>query len=1029
MTHRDRLVVIGNGMAGARLVEETLARGGRDRIEVIMFGDEPCGNYNRILLSSILAGGHQADSIFINPIEWYADNGVTLHAGIRVETIDLSAKRVVGTNGLVQPYDTLVIATGSSPLVPKIAGAFAEDGAFKPGVFAFRTLDDCDRIVAHALKARRAAVIGGGLLGLEAARGLASRGLEVHVVHLMPHLMEAQLDASGGAVLQRQLEQMGLRFHLNTLTTTVTTANPGGDVTGLIFKDGTTLACDMVVISAGIRPNVDLARRAGLEVDRGIVVDDTLACRPADDVFAIGECAQHRGRVYGLVAPVWEQAHVLADRLSGRNPRAVYTGSRTSTKLKVAGVDVAVMGDRDPIEEQDEVVSYAEPSRGVYKKLIVRNDRLVGAILIGDAVVVPSLVRAFAESSVLAPDRTELLFAPGNDRQPIVAERIPDTAQICDCNAVSKAQIIQAVLGGARSLQAVSQATHACTGCGSCRPEVEGIIALACQGLTMPEVLVAPAQVAEPAPRVPETGTVSVTLNKIERFKNEKGGLDIVQEVPRLAQEGWQSIDEGDRERLKWAGVFFRRQTPGHFMMRVRMSNGMTNAAQIRTLAEITREHGVGYADITTRQQMQLRGFGIEHVPRIWDRLEAVGLVSLQTGQDNIRNVVGCPVAGLTAHELLDASPVARAFTSMFLGDKAYTNLPRKFNVTITGCSEHCVHTDTQDLALTAAVKTIDGVDVKGFNVAVGGKMGSGGYRQASSLDVFVPPEKAAALCSHITLIFRDHGSRGARNKTRLAFLIEEWGAAKFRAELQRRVGEPLPKAGAAATSTRAVDHMGIVRQKQAGLSYVGLVVPAGRISVDQLFELARVAEAYGTGDIRLTTSQNVIIVNVPHERIPALIAERLLQELSPDPSGAMRGLVSCTGIDYCHFALIETKELALKTARALEQTLPRGKNLTMNWSGCPAGCGNHAAADIGLLGKNIRVNGELVDAVDIFVGGRSGPDGKAGVKLLEDVPCEELPQVLERVIPYLSNKRTGGAGAPRTEALSGPPASFHASP
>jgi NAD(P)H-nitrite reductase large subunit len=912
-------------------------------------------------------------------------------------------------------------------LVPRVAGLCAETGVFKPGAFVFRTLDDCHHILEYARHARRAAVIGGGLLGLEAARGLLNRGLEVHVIHLMPHLMEAQLDAPGGAVLQRQLEAAGFQVHLETATDAIL-----GDecVTGLIFKDGSTLECDMVVLSAGIRPNVELAVRAGLVVERGIVVGDDLACRPAPDVYAIGECAQHRGRTYGLVAPVWEQAEVLADRLSGRNPHALYRGSRTSTKLKVAGVDVAVMGEKEPAGDDDEVVSYAERSKGVYKKLILRGNRLVGAILIGDAPVVPPLVRAFADASALPDNRAELLFAaPAGDGPPPSPEDVPDTAQICDCNAVSKAQIIQAVLEGARSVHAVSSATRACTGCGSCRPEVERIVALACQGLATPELLAAPERVEEPAPRVPAGGAVVVTLNKIERFKREKDGLDIVSDVPRLAREGWEAIDEGDRERLKWAGVFFRRQTPGRFMMRVRISNGVTNAAQIRTLAEITRRHGVGFADITTRQQIQLRGFEIGDVPDIWNRLERVGLVSLQTGQDNIRNVVGCPVAGLTAHELFDASPVVRQFTAMFLGDKAYTNLPRKFNVAITGCTEHCVHTESQDVALTPAVRTIQGAEVRGFNVMVGGKMGSGGFRPASQLDIFVRQDAAAALCSHVALIFRDHGPRAARNRSRLAFLVEEWGAEKFRAELQRRIGEPLLTAGKDVRAPRVADHVGIVAQRQEGLSYAGLVVPVGRITADQLFEVARLAETYGSGDIRLTTSQNVIIPNVPAAHVPALSAEPLLRELSPNPSGAMRGLVSCTGIDYCHFALIETKELALRTARRLEHALPRGRLLTMNWSGCPAGCGNHAAADIGLLGKNIRVNGELVDAVDVFVGGSSGPNARPGTRILEDVPCDELPQVLERVIPYLSTKRTAAKIDPTPDSPAGASQPLHASP
>ena len=1010
MSTKRRLVIIGNGMAGARLVEEIVARGGGHRCDLTVFGEEPVGNYNRILLSSVLARTHDPKDIFLNPLPWYATNGVKLHAGVRVEAIDTTQKEVTAADGTVERYDSLVIATGSRPMIPPIDGVLGgpvrararkRDANFKRGVFVFRTLADCDRMLAFVDRVRRAAVIGGGLLGLEAARGLLNAGLDVHVVHLMSHLMETQLDAQGGRVLQRQLEQMGLHVHLQKATTAVL-----GDeqVTGLAFDDGSMLECEMLVIAAGVRPNVDLAVGAGLTVKRGILVGDDLACEGAPDVFAIGECAEHRGRVYGLVAPLWEQAQVLADRLSGKNPRALYVGSKASTKLKVAGVDVASMGEKDPAEEDDEVVSYAEPSRGVYKKLVVRDNRLVGAIVIGDGAMVPSLLRVYSESTRVPDDRAELLFR-AMAVAPAQPQAVPDAALICNCNGVTKAQIIEAVLGGARSLGAVCEATRASTGCGSCKPEVQAILELACQGLAAPDALAE--VVADPEEvRAAAAADIVVTQNKIERYKLEKDGLDIVPDVPRLAQEGWQAIDDGDRERLKWAGVFFRRQTPGRFMMRVRISNGVTNAAQIRVLAEITREFGVGYADITTRQQMQLRGFQIEHVPEMWKRLEGVNLVSLQTGMDNIRNVIGCPVAGLTRHEALDASPIVNEFTEAFLRNKAFTNLPRKFNVGITGCTEHCTHAESQDLALTPAVRVVDGRDIKGFNVAVGGKMGSGGYRIASPLDVFVRPDDAVQLCSHVTFIFRDHGSRATRTKARLAFLIDAWGVAKFRAELERRMGRPLPPAGKDLRGTRTADHLGIVKQKQPGLNYVGLAIPVGRITDAQLFDLARLADAYGSGDLRLTTSQNVIIPNVPDGKLFGLVSESLLRDFQPDPPGVVRGLVSCTGIDYCHFALVETKDLAIKTARHLERKLPANKHLTMHWSGCPAGCGNHAAADIGLLGKNVRINGEVVEAVDVFVGGKSGPNARPGTKILEDVPCTELPEVLERVIPYLSGKR-----------------------
>jgi ferredoxin-nitrite reductase len=484
-------------------------------------------------------------------------------------------------------------------------------------------------------------------------------------------------------------------------------------------------------------------------------------------------------------------------------------------------------------------------------------------------------------------------------------------------------------------------------------------------------------------------------MNKIEAYKKEKNGLDVLADVPRYAAEGWEAITDGDRERLKWAGVFFRKQTPGHFMMRVRIPNGITDSRQIRTIAELGEEFGKGFADITTRQQMQLRWFAIGDVPEIWRRLESVGLVSLQTGMDNIRNVVGCPVAGLTPNELFDASPAAREFTQMFVGNRAYTDLPRKFNVTITGCRENCTHPESQDVALTPATKEIAGAEVKGFNVAVGGKMGSGGYRIASPLDVFVGAAEAATICSHIVLIFRDHGMRELRTKARLAFLIEEWGVKKFRRELERRCDRPLAAAGKDERGKERTDHVGIFRQKQPGLNYAGLAVPIGRVSTGQMAELARVAEVYGSGEIRITVGQNFIIPNVPDAKIGSLIDEPLLKELRYDPSEIMRGLVSCTGMDYCHFALIETKGWALKTARALEDKLGKTQPLSMHWSGCPAGCGNHAVADIGLLGKNIKLDGEVAEAVDVYVGGATGSEPNPPIKIMEDVPCDDLPDVL----------------------------------
>ncbi len=471
-------------------------------------------------------------------------------------------------------------------------------------------------------------------------------------------------------------------------------------------------------------------------------------------------------------------------------------------------------------------------------------------------------------------------------------------------------------------------------------------------------------------------------MNKIEQIKAEKGGLEVGRDIPRYAELGVDAIEEGNLERLKWWGIFFRKHTPG--------------------IGRIANRVGRGIADITTRQQIQLRWIRINDVPQILDELREVGLVTLQTGMDNIRNVVGCAVAGLTPNELFDASPVARAFTDTFVGDVAYTNLPRKFNVTITGCRENCTHAETQDVALVPATKSLGGETVSGFNVLVGGKNGSGGYRIATPLDIFVPPEEAPELCSAIVLLFRDHGSREARNKVRLAFLVEEWGEAKFHDALEGRLGRPLERAGVDERGPKATDHIGVFRQKQTTLSWVGLVVPVGRIVGDQLKEVARLAEAYGTGEVRLTPDQNVIIPNVPDAKLGNLTAEPLLKVLRYDPSEIMRGLVSCTGIEFCNLAVIETKARALQIARTLETKVHHGKPIRIHWSGCPAGCGNHTVADIGLLGVKAKVDGQAVDAVDVFVGGSSGPHAIQGIRILEGVPCDTLPETLEGLIRHL---------------------------
>jgi nitrite reductase (NADH) large subunit len=408
MNKKERLIVIGNGMAGARFVEDLVARNGGDRFDIVVFGDEPYGNYNRILLSNVVAGFSEPKDIFLNAFEWYERNGISLRPGVRVHTVDRTNKVVSAAGNIDERYDHLVLATGSKPFIPPIERLRNDDGAFKNGIFVFRTLDDSLRIIDYAAKARKAVVLGGGLLGLEAARGLLNRGLDVHVVELAHYPMALQLDASAGAILRATLEKLGIRFHLGK---SVAGVNGSGSVEGVTISDGHIESCDMFVISAGVRPNVEIAKAAGLTVERAIVVGDDLACLNDSSVAAIGECAQHRGQVYGLVAPCREQAKILAMRLSGADPQAIYTGSSTSTTLKVMGVDLTVLGNKEPVDDSEGVVTYSDTQRGIYKKVILREGRLSGAILLGDTRSANTLLRAFHKGEVVAENPQELLFS------------------------------------------------------------------------------------------------------------------------------------------------------------------------------------------------------------------------------------------------------------------------------------------------------------------------------------------------------------------------------------------------------------------------------------------------------------------------------------------------------------------------------------------------------------------------------------------------------------------------------------------
>jgi ferredoxin-nitrite reductase len=491
-------------------------------------------------------------------------------------------------------------------------------------------------------------------------------------------------------------------------------------------------------------------------------------------------------------------------------------------------------------------------------------------------------------------------------------------------------------------------------------------------------------------------------LNKFEKFKAEKDGLAVKSEIDRFAEMGWEAMDETDlTHRLKWLGVFFRPVTPGKFMLRLRLPSGVISSEQMRVLASIVQRYGEdGSADITTRQNLQLRGIRLEDVPEIFNRMQNVGLTSIQSGMDNVRNITGSPVAGIDADELYDTRDLVQqvqdAITNSGQGNPEFTNLPRKFNIAIAGCRDNSVHAEINDIAFVPAFKN----KVFGFNVLVGGFFSATRVEAAVPMNVWVAPSQVVELCRSILSVYRDNGLRANRQKSRLMWLLDEWGIEKFRAAVEEHMAVTLETAAPKdEIEWDKRDHLGVFPQKQAGLNYVGLNIPGGRLQADEMFELSRLAEVYGSSEIRLTVEQNVLIINIPDDRLNPLLQEPILDTFSPNPLPLVREVVSCTGAQFCNFALVETKQRAVALAQDLAADLDIPNRVRMHWTGCPNSCGQPQVADIGLMGTKTRKDGKTVEAVDIFMGGTVGKDAKLGEKVMKGVACDDLKGVLQQVL------------------------------
>ena len=769
---KQRLVVVGNGMAGARAVEEVLARGGADQFEITMFGDEPYGNYNRILLSNILSGQQDTSEIYINPLDWYKDNNIRLHSGARVTHIDRAARIVTANTGVQEEYDTLLIATGSRAFIPPMEGVWRDDGDLRPGVFAFRGIDDCTGIMQCAKQSKVAVVIGGGLLGLEAARGLLNHGCEVHVVHLGQHLMEMQLDAPGGLMLRRAMEGMGVKVHLGKLTTTVLTEgddNRTAKVVGLRFKDGTELACDMVVVSAGIRPNAEIGARAGLTVERAIVVDN--AMRSPDDarVYAVGECVQHRGKVYGLVAPIWDQAKVFADQVTGTNPKAEYLGSKLATKLKVMGVELASMGITEPASDDDEVIQFSEPKRGTYKKLIVRDGRLVGGILMGDISKAAFLMQAFDRDSRLPDERLELMFDLGAPPQKVTLDEMPADAQVCNCNGVSKAAIGACIAAGAKTTTAVMKATRAGMGCGSCKSLVGELVEWFAGGAVEEDpsihyyVPCIPMAKPELVAEVKRLGLRSVSAVFAALSSS---GEDAASKPPlaSLLATIWAGEYDDERDaRFINDRVHANIQKDGTFSVVPEMAGGVCTPAELMRIAQVAVKYKVPLVKLTGGQRIDLVGIPKADLPGVWQDLDMPAGTAWGKSYRTCKSCIGTEFCRFG---LGDSMGLATKIERRFRG----IDSPAKLKLATAGCPRNCSEALVKDVGLVAIG---DGK----WEIYVGGAAGA--HIRKGDLLCVVDGEEAALLISGR---FMQYYRENAKWKERTYTFVPRIGLERIRA-------------------------------------------------------------------------------------------------------------------------------------------------------------------------------------------------------------------------------------------------------
>src|SRR5579883_2365785 len=751
----EKLVVVGNGMAGVACVEQILKY--EKKFDITIFGDETHVNYNRILLSSVLAGEKSLDDIVLNGLDWYQKNNIDLRLGVRIVDIDSSAKTITGNDGSVTHFDKLLLATGSVPVIPSI------EDVKKEGVFVFRNLDDTRSLLERCRPGLKAVVIGGGLLGLEAARGLQVQGCDVTVVHLMDTLMERQLDNTGGGYVAAKMNELGVTVLLG-LSTTAILGN--GHVEGVQFKGGRSIPADLVVVAAGIRPNVSLGVAAGLEVKRGIVVNDYMETSHPD-IFAVGECVQHNGVCYGLVAPLIEQGKVLAATITG-NKGPKYEGSVQAAKLKIMGVDVFSAGEIADKVDGSEVIRYEDPSLGVYKKLTLKAGKLAGVILVGDASDSHRYMDWLRSGTDLRSMRKHLLFPAASEDVGLDVAMMSDNETICGCMGVTKGTIIEAIHDkGINTLSQLKECTRASTGCGSCTS--------LCQ-----QILKAVAPEFEEETRKTLCKCVPFSEDNLrEIVRSQK--LKSVQEVLEIYGNGigcevckpalsymldmlWCGDHDEDRSaRFINDRVHANIQKDGTFSVVPRMRGGVTSPAELRRIADVAEKYKVRMVKITGSQRIDLLGVRKSDLPKIWADL---GMPSGQAYTKGVRMVKTCVGSEFCRFGVQDSTSTGieleRRLENLFT--------PHKLKMGVAGCPRNCAEATVKDIGLIGQEGS--------WQVVVGGAAG----KKVRKADLLVTVETAEEALQAAALFFQYY-RENADYIERTYDFVERLGIARVRKE------------------------------------------------------------------------------------------------------------------------------------------------------------------------------------------------------------------------------------------------------